>query len=185
MLNICIFNIINVHSYINYMKARIWPIFRLAFSSIRHTYSTYVCLGIGVCIAGSLILIMPKYMSVTQSVPPSACLPGCLLVRPSTSCHPVWSAARPCQNFHLQSTRPPRSHTHTEYDFGVHTIFKLGKAPFPAPNTQPSALSPSSCHSFHLTSRNQSSDCHSCLCQRLHMCTRYVCVCVLVCGGIF
>lgn len=73
---------------------------------------------------------------------------------------------------------PASSLTHTEYDFGVHTIFKLGKAPFPAPNTQPSALSPSSCHSFHLTSRNQSSDCHSCLCQRLHMCTRYVCVSV-------
>lgn len=35
------------------------------------------------------------------------------------------------------------SHTHTEYYFGVHTIFKLSKAPFPAPNTQLSALSPS------------------------------------------
>lgn len=75
---------------------------------------------------------------------------------------------------------PAYSLIHTEYDFGVHSIFKLGKAPFPAPNTQLSALSPSPCHSSHLTSRNQSSDCHSCLCLGLHMCARYVCVCLCV-----
>lgn len=78
---------------------------------------------------------MPKYMSVSQSVPSSACLPlpGCLPVR----CHPVWSAARPCQNFHLQSTRPTHKHTHTVLLRGAYDIqIRQGAIPSPKHPTQ-------------------------------------------------
>lgn len=110
-------------------------------------------IGVCVCVAGSLISIMPKYMSVPLSASASAhALPGCLSVR----CHPVWSAARPCQNFHLQSTRPTHRHSHTQTH--THTVrlrgaydiqIRQGAIPSPKHQTPTPSLTPFPLLLFH------------------------------------
>lgn len=65
--------------------------------------------------AGSLILIMPKYVSVSQSVR-------------RASCHPASQSP-----VHVKISiynQPKPIHTHT---YRQNTIFKLGKAPFSTP----------------------------------------------------
>lgn len=74
--------------------------------------------------AGSLISIMPKYVSVRQSVR-RANLP--------TQQQPV--RRQSTSSFHLQSARPTSTYTRTHRPLWVHTIFKLGKAPTPIPST--------------------------------------------------
>lgn len=148
-------------------------------------------IGVCVCVAGSLISIMPKYMSVPLSASASAhALPGCLSVR----CHPVWSAARPCQNFHLQSAGPTHRHTHTQTH--THTVrlrgaydiqIRQGAIPSPKHPTQCPFSHPLSTPSISLPGTRALPACLPVplpLTGGLHMCHN-VCVCVAEFSNLF
>lgn len=139
-------------------------------------------IGVCVCVAGSLISIMPKYMSVPLSASASA-LPGCLSVR----CHPVWSAARPCQNFHLQSAGPThrhtQTHTHTVRLRGAYDIqIRQGAIPSPKHPTQWPFSHPLSTPSISLPGTRALPACQP---VPLPLTGGYTCATMCVCGGIF
>lgn len=116
-------------------------------------------------------------MSVSQSVPPSACLPGCLSVRPSTSCHPVWSMSK----FPF-TIYPAYSHKHTHgvllrgaYDIQI----RQGAIPSPKHPTQCPFSLPLATPSIQL-SGTRALTATAAFDWGLHMCARYMCVFVCV-----
>lgn len=126
---------------------------------------------------------------VSQSVRSSVSLSAWLSVSPSVYKLPP-SLVRCTSMSKFPFTIYPaysHTHTHTEYYFGVHTIFKLGKAPFPAPNTQLSALSPSPLALLPFNFPEPELWLPQLPLPGGYTCVHgmCMCLCVLVCGGIF